>query len=192
MTRESSETVTQPNHLTDSPRTNKVMLLWFGVFVAALIALGEISTLPRALEGIPAYDALDVTQGTLTRVGVCNRQQDIPIWVTTSATAPQQVWLPCAPGVAQIKQRVGARIELRSHAVSPQFLHPVPEIWSVIVDGAELYSYKARVARTSAIRLYLGPVIYALGLGLLYGMFVWAVLRDLSRRQSEHRSTPTP
>jgi len=172
--------------------SDKSLLLWLGVFVATLITLGVASTLPRALEGVPAYDALDLTEGTLTNVGVCNRRGAIPIWVKPSAGAPQQVWLPCAPGIAQIAQRLGAHIEVRSHAVSPRFLNPVPDIWSVVLDDRELYSYKDRAARTSPLGLYVWPLAWVVGLGSLYGYFVWAVHFDLSRQRAAGRAASKP
>ena len=163
------------------PRAKKRTLIWFGTLVAAVIALGELYILPEAVAGIPAYGSLDMTRGTLTQAAGCaGKRQSLSV-VLSSEGLPLQVWLPCAPELVQLHERLGAQLEVRSRRLWPSFLHPVAEIWSVKVDGAQVYSYEARAIRTKRSGRYVLAVSFALFQVALYGLFAWTVLRAPAR-----------
>jgi hypothetical protein len=111
-------------------------VIWFGIFVALIIALGELRLLPPLLAGIPTYESLDVERGALVQVGVCvgsRAPRDVPVWLVSEA-GRKKVWLPCTPEILQLRNRIGASIEVRSrfpdgHPNSParghlKFPHP--------------------------------------------------------------------
>ena len=158
--------------------------IWFGIFVALVIALGELRFLPSLLAGIPTYASLDVERGTLAQVGVCagNRgPHDVPVWLASEA-GRRKVWLPCTPDILQLSNRIGTSIEVRSRLVDQIISAPLNDVWSVKADGVDVYSYEARVDRSKGPSGYVLAISYPLLLSSFYAWFAWALIHGRTGR----------
>lgn len=169
-----------------SLQSTKRSVIWFGIFTAVVIALGEVAFLPKLLAGIPSYESLHVERGALAQVGACTgyrASRDFPIWLDSEA-GRRKLWLPCTPELLKLTHQIGSSVEVRSRLIDQIISAPTTDVWSVKTGGIEVYSYDARVERSKGISGYVLAITYALVLTVFYGWFARVLIRG---RRDTHR-----
>ena len=150
-----------------NPRAKRLLAataigLWF-LLAGAL--LGHF--LEGALLGPPAFNELNVTEGTLAFHGQCGGKGKLNGFdaALQQGSASFTVRLPCVDALTSLS--AGTPLKLHLRPVNPIFSWPAyTELWHATSRGRVLYAYDERLARTNETR-WLGYMLTFLAFALL-------------------------
>lgn len=121
-------------------------------FFLVVCTLGALKSAAPLHAGVPSFKSLALSVGPLaSSETACRRGRGPSVLIVEIDTQDGRVphMLPCTPALSSaLAGKSGPRIEVRSRLFSSYiFNSAVQDIWSVKVDGQELYSYAVRVER---------------------------------------------
>lgn len=124
-------------------------------FLFSLVSF--VSFILDAMETLPRFDDLDFYTGTIKYVGVAEGRQNrrhIPM-VLSIGVNEKRFKLPASIGYKQLKPFQGnqATIGTWTRRRGPFFIKET-ETWHLVIDGKNVYEYKARFDRSTRIKPY--------------------------------------
>lgn len=135
-----------------------LLLIWLLLKVLYAIAVG-----------VPSYNSLEVHTGMLLTTGTCKHVYKqgsyLPVEVR-GPTSQAMLRLPCTPELRSVPN--GTPVEIRTRDIPVWFRgHIAKEVWSVRVEGTEVFSYSARSSRAGRL-LYVNYALVAFLVWVLY------------------------